>query len=80
MLRQCTLCCVLKIQKSLCFDGARELSFGDLCSKFWEFLKIHFLLFTVAPIKNLPPPTLYCPYIGTGRSNLIQPKSNEIEK
>ena len=74
MLRQCTLCCVLKIQKSLCFDGARELSFGDLCSNFWEFLKINFLLFTVAPIKNLPPPTLYWPYTGTFQSNSTQIK------
>ena len=24
-------------------------SFGDLLSKFWEFLKIYFSLFTVAP-------------------------------
>jgi len=23
--------------------------FGDLFSKFWEFLKIHFSLFTIAP-------------------------------
>ena len=26
--------------------------FGDLSSKFWEFLKIHFSLFTIAPLKK----------------------------
>ena len=47
----------LELAQELALDQG-EWSWGDLFSKFWEFLKIHLSLLTDAPIKNLLPPTL----------------------